>query len=99
LSVLLRSCFALLALVVLASGLLAAEYSAKVRRVDSSRLLLTVLIDGRERTYEVDPKARILDDAGKNLSGGLRSRRLRDGVSVRITTNKRRVVTRLRLGK
>jgi hypothetical protein len=94
-----KSVLAAFALIVLSGSLWAAEYAGKVRKVDPERMLLTVSVDGRDRTYPIDAKAQFLDEAGRALRDGVRSRRLREGVDVKVSTSPKEQITRVQLGK
>jgi hypothetical protein len=75
-----RTCLAaLFALVVCAGGLLADELKGKVKSADADKSTLTVVIDGKEKTFDVAKDTRIFKVSGtakrpkvEDVEGGLK---------------------------
>jgi hypothetical protein len=55
----------------LAAGARAGEASGDYQSIDLNQGTVTIRVDGKDRTYKVDKRARHYDDAGRELKGGL----------------------------
>jgi hypothetical protein len=77
---------AVFALVLLTGTLCAEKYEGKVTRVEPNQMLLSLSVNGQERTYKVANDAQVVDEAERTLKDGLESKLLREGVKVRIST-------------
>jgi hypothetical protein len=92
---------ALLAGLVLSTGLSALEVRAVLRKVDADRGILVVHGGGRDRTLKVPAGVKVLGEDGKELPAGLKSPQLRPGVAVLLTVERggeRPVLRAIRLG-
>jgi hypothetical protein len=76
------------ALLLFASHLSAAEFSAKIQRIDAERGLAVVVAGGQERSLRVGPEVKLLDAQGNVLAEGLRSPLLAVGVSVTLSADR-----------
>lgn len=82
----------------------AAAFEARgtIRKVDPEKRILEVFSNGQLRVVPVAANARILDREGKELTGGLQSKELKDGAEVVLTvergTDGRPEIQGIRLG-
>src|SRR5437870_1108422 len=78
------------------------DVQATIKRVDVENARVTFgAPDGRDRTAKVAPDAKLLDAAGKDLAGGLKSDQLKEGAKAMLTVvpqANQPVITSLRLG-
>jgi Cu/Ag efflux protein CusF len=84
------------ALVVLAGGLLAAEVKGKVKKIDADKNTITVTVGDKDETYTVAKDAKIA--VGKNIKD---LRDIKEGASVTLMTEKKdgkEVVTEIKGG-
>jgi hypothetical protein len=90
------------ALLLLGGTLRAEDFKGKVTRVEPQQMLLSVSVNGQERTYKVANNAKFVDDVGRTLNDGIGSKHLREGVEVLLTTEPKgadEVVTRVTVRK
>src|SRR5262249_20694627 len=82
---------ALLVGLVFTSTTLAEEtIKGKVKTIDSERGSLTIVVDGQTSIlFKVTRESRIVDEADRDLKGGLKTSRLKEGVEVTITPARR----------
>lgn len=78
---------AVVGLVFCVSLAMAEEIKGKVKQIDAKNFMITVTVDGKEKTYPVDPSAFVLTGQGRNFKGGFKG--LKGGEEVTITTNKK----------
>ncbi len=79
-----------LALVVCTVGLLAEEYKGKVKSVDVDKNTITVTIDDKEKTFTINDETKILNPAGKDMKGRLKSKQFeKAGAQLTIVTEKK----------
>jgi hypothetical protein len=76
---------ALLGLFLATASLLAFEAQGVIKKVDADKNVLHVHAGGQDRTVNVDKNAKILDKDGKDLADGLKSKELKEGVTVTLT--------------
>jgi len=82
---LLRTISSLLVFILVSGTLLAFEVTAVIKKVDPDKGFLIVNANDKERTVRVDKDAKILDENGKILADGLKSKELKEGVVVSLT--------------
>lgn len=66
---------------------LAEEVKGKVKKTDPDKFTITVSVDGKDKTYPVDPSAFVLTGQGRNFKGGFKA--LKGGEDVTMTTSKK----------
>ena len=89
------------ALLILARCALALEAVGTVRKIDAEKSTLVVFAGGQERTLTADKDLKVVDEQGKELPEGLKSKELKTGATVTITVereNQQLLLKRLRLG-
>jgi len=87
---------------VLAGSLPAFEVKAVIKKVDADKGVVVFSAGGQDRTVTVSRDAAILDADGKDLAGGLKSARLKEGTAVTITverTGDKPVLKAIKLGQ
>src|SRR5947209_2227036 len=93
----------LLLLLARAGGLSAFEVGATLKKVDADKGVIHVFANGQDRTVRVAKGAKILDEKGKPLSGGLESASLKAGAEVTLTVepgaDNRPEIKAIRLGR
>jgi hypothetical protein len=70
---------------ILIASLPAFEGVATIKKVDAARNVLIIQIGDKERTVPVDPAVKVLDAKGQELSGGLKAKELKDGITATLT--------------
>jgi hypothetical protein len=88
-------------LVLLAGSALALEAVGTIKKVDADKGVVIVFAGGQDRTLKADKDLKILDEKGKDLADGLKSKELKEGSTVTITVereNNELVLKQLRLG-
>jgi hypothetical protein len=77
---------AVVALVLVAGGLLAEEVKGKVKSVDAEKMTLTVTTeDGQSHVINLDNNTKLTDTKGKDLKAGVKSKSLKPGTEVTVT--------------
>src|SRR4051794_31176041 len=93
---------ALLMALIVPAAAAAFDVQATIKRVDADNARIAFGgPDGRDRTANVAPDAKLFDDDGKDLAGGLKSEQLKEGAKALLTVvpdGNRPVITALRLG-
>lgn len=77
--------FAMIAVAGFASQSFVFDVVATIRKIDSENRVAVVFANGKERTVGIAADAKIFDEAGKNLAGGLSASELKPGVTVTLT--------------
>src|SRR5262249_7538233 len=88
-------------LVLLAGRPPALEAVGTVKKVDADKGVVIVFAGGQDRTLKADKDLKVLDEKGKDLADGLKSKELKEGTRVTITVereNNELVLKQLRLG-
>lgn len=89
------------ALVMLAGNAMALEAVGTLKKIDADKGILTVFAGGQDRLLNADKDLEVLDENGKELPDGLKSKELKEGVAVTVTVereNQMLLLKRLRLG-
>lgn len=91
------------ALLFVAGGLFAAEYKGKIKSVDSEKNTITITVEDKDVTLNVDKEVKALGgkDGKTELKGGLKSKDLKAGTAVIITTEgekEKEVVKEIKIG-
>src|SRR5262245_61659639 len=89
------------ALVILTSSVAALEAVGTLKKIDADKSIVVVFAGGQDRTLSADKNVKVLDEKGKELSDGLKSKELKEGTTVTITVereNDQLVLKQLRLG-
>lgn len=92
---------AVLALLILAGGLLAIDFPATILKIDSDKGIVSFRSFDQQRDAKVDPSAKFLDEDGKELPGGLKSEKLKEGTRVTVSVERideERIVKAIKLG-
>jgi hypothetical protein len=86
-----RAVGALLVVLALAGGALAANYQGKFQFINLDQETVTVRVGGKDVTYRVASDANLYDSGGREIRGGLRGakRVYREGDEISLTTEKR----------
>jgi Cu/Ag efflux protein CusF len=93
---------AVFSFLLVAGGLRADEYVGTIKKIDATTKTLTVTVDDKDKDFVIGDDTKIVSPKGTDLKGGLKSKQLKDGVNVSVTTEKKddkEVVTFVRLGK
>jgi hypothetical protein len=69
----------------LTRSLPAFEGVAKIKKVDPEKGILVLQVGDKERVVKADKRIKVLDGQGKELAGGLKSKKLTPGILVTIT--------------
>jgi hypothetical protein len=69
----------------IASQSLGFEVRAVIRKIDVDQRMAQVFANGKDRTVKIAGDAKLQDDNGKDLSGGLGAEELREGATVTLT--------------
>jgi hypothetical protein len=78
---------ALAGLVLCAGSVMADEIKGKVKSVNPEEMTVTVVAsDGSEHTVHVGNNTKVIDASGKDLRHGIKSKQLKEGTLVSITT-------------
>jgi hypothetical protein len=88
-------------LVILTGSALALEAVGTIKKVDADKGIVVVFANGQDRTLKADKDLKVLDEKGKDLPDGLKSKELKEGATVTITVereNAELVLKQLRLG-
>jgi hypothetical protein len=92
----------LVGMIVSLSNLWALEATGKLKTVDADKGVVVLFANGQDRTLTVDPNVKILDEQGKALPDGLKSKELKPGIEVSVTVeivDKSPILKKLQLGK
>ncbi|MFN4261142.1 MAG: hypothetical protein ACK4RK_17780 [Gemmataceae bacterium] len=79
---------AVIGILLLAGGLLAFDAVGTIRKVDADKGVLHIQARGQERVVNLAKDVKVLDKAGKELEGGLRSPELKEGAVVTVTVER-----------
>ena len=75
------------ALLIFCGSLIADEYKGKVKSVDTDKNKVTLTVDDKDKTFNVDKDPLITNDKGKTVPGGLSA--VKVGTEVVIFTDKK----------
>ncbi|HEY2250760.1 MAG TPA: hypothetical protein VGH74_06850, partial [Planctomycetaceae bacterium] len=64
------------------------EVGAVIRKIDADKRIAVVFANGQERTVKVAGDAKIQDENGKDLSGGLGANELKEGATVTLSVER-----------
>ena len=96
-----RPVLGLLLAILAAAAALAFETPARIKSIDVEKRVAQVFAGGQDRSVPIAADARILDEAGKELPGGLRASQLKEGATVTLTVERENggpVIKVIRLG-
>lgn len=91
----------LFTLVILAGSAVALEAVGTLKKVDADKNTVIVFAGGQDRTLSADKGLKVLDEKGKELPDGLKSKELKEGAAVTVTVereNNQLILKQLRLG-
>jgi hypothetical protein len=86
---------------VLPHSVLALEAVGTIKKIDADKKVVVVFAGGQDRTLKADKNLKVVDEQGKELPDGLKSKELKEGATVTITVERqqqRLLLTQLRLG-
>lgn len=79
---------AMAGLVIAAGILLADEVKGKVKKVDTEKNTISIMVDGQEKTLKIGEGAKVLNAKGVALKEGIKDKALKAGAEVMVTTDK-----------
>ena len=88
-------------LMVLACKALALEAVGTIKKIDADKKVVVVFAGGQDRTLKAEKNLKVVDEQGKDLPDGLKSKELKEGTTVTITVERQQqqlLLTQLRLG-
>lgn len=78
------------------------EVGATLKKIDVDNGTVIVFANGQERTVKVSKDAKFLDEAGKDLDGGLKAKEIKEGAEVTLSVEREDsgpVIKTIRLGR
>jgi hypothetical protein len=98
----LRWLFSLCIVILVVGGLLAFEATGTIQKVDAEKGVLVIRLNGQDRKVKVTKGIKVLDQSGKELADGLKSKELKEGVEATSAIEPEKnepIIKAIRLGK